>query len=89
MTILFIMTWHTHVDYCISIRKLPRKASSHLHIIAQLKQSKMLLKDITKVHATLVRPLFEYASPVWYGGLTDQHLNRLHYLNLSQKEQQS
>ena len=62
------MTWHTTVDY------IHKTGSSRLHFIAQLKQSKMLPspKDITKVYATLVRPLLEYASPVWHGGLTDQ-----------------
>jgi hypothetical protein len=59
------LNWHDHVD------KMFKKSSSRLYLISQLKRTKMQGVDIVKVYISLVRPVLEYASPVWHPGLTD------------------
>ena len=49
------LSWHSQVD------KMYKKASSRLHLVTQLKKTKMADSDIVKVYTTLVRPLLEYA----------------------------
>ena len=60
------LTWGPHVNHIV------KKAQSRLFLLTQLRRSKMTSKDIVKIYSTKIRPVLEYASPVWHGGLTDE-----------------
>ncbi len=60
------LTWGLHVSHIV------KKAQIRLFFLTQLKRSKVSPKDIVKIYCTKIRPVLEYASPVWHGGLTDE-----------------
>jgi hypothetical protein len=58
------LSWKYHVKYIIS------KASKRLFAICHLMRCGFPIKDIVDVYCALIRPVLEYASPVWHCGLT-------------------
>jgi hypothetical protein len=60
--------WKMHVDNIIS------KASKRLSLITQLKRARVPANEIIQIHCSCIRPLLEYASPVFHNSLP-QYLN--------------
>ena len=58
------LTWGPHVDYIIS------KAQRKLYCLNILRRSKLSPKDIITIYCSKVRPIIEYAAPVWHSGIT-------------------
>ena len=58
------LKWDVHVAKIIS------KASSRLYILRRLKHHGLPYSDLLTVYLSIVRPLMEYATPVWAGGIT-------------------
>ena len=48
------------------------KANTRKYVITILKRSGVQLGDLVRCYCTFVRPLLEYAAPVWHPGLTIQ-----------------
>ena len=57
---------HAHVQHIIN------KAQSHLVCLNMLRRTKGSAKDISQVYCSRVRPILEYASPVWHSGLSEE-----------------
>ena len=55
--------WDLHVDSVCS------KASKRLYALRTLKQSGVSAKDLRSVYVCFVRPVLEYACPVWHSSL--------------------
>ena len=47
------------------------KVNKKLYIISKLKQFGLLIEELIKVWKTILRPITEYAAPLWHPGLTD------------------
>ena len=62
------LKWTTHIDYVCS------KASKRLYAIRTLKRCGVSPCDLRSVFCYFVRPLVEYACPVWHSSLP-QYLN--------------
>ena len=60
------LTWNNHVDFII------KKSQSRLYCLNMLKRAKVVPKDIMQIFCARVRPILEYAAPVWHGGLTKE-----------------
>ena len=58
------LKWQQHVDAIAS------KTASRLYYLKLLKRSGASVEDLLCFYATVVRPVLEYASPVWHTGLT-------------------
>ena len=56
--------WTQHVD------AIPSKVSSRLYFLKQLKRSGAGPDDLLCYYITVVRPVLEYACPVWHSSLT-------------------
>jgi hypothetical protein len=62
------LRWNEHIDTTCS------KASKRLHYLSLLKRSSLSEKELIHYYKTVVRPVLEYACPVWQSSLTsDQH----------------
>ena len=59
MTISNDLTWGKHVENIIS------KAGKRLYMLYQLKRAGISQNDMVKIYISVVRPVLEYACPVW------------------------
>ena len=60
--------WKMHVDNIVS------KANKRLYLITQLKRARVPPNEIIQIYCSCIRPLLEYASPVFHNSLP-QYLN--------------
>ena len=58
------LSWKKHVDYIVA------RANKRLFVICQLVRCGFAHQDILSVYCAVIRPVLEYASPVWHCGLT-------------------
>jgi len=65
------LKWTEHVDAITS------KAASHLYFLKQLRRADVPTTDLLHFYTTVVRPVLEYACPVWHSGLTVAQSNLL------------
>ena len=60
------LKWAEHVDAIVS------KAASRIHFLKQLKRAGVPIRDLLHFYTAVIRPVLEYACPVWHSGLTVQ-----------------
>jgi hypothetical protein len=60
------LSWHAHVQHIV------KKAQSRLFCLNMLRRAKVSAKDIIQIYCSRVRPILEYASPVWHSGLSNE-----------------
>ncbi|XP_035677112.1 phthiocerol synthesis polyketide synthase type I PpsC-like [Branchiostoma floridae] len=65
------LKWNAHVDYMYS------KSSQRLFFLRKLKHFHIGIEDLVIVYTTYVRPIIEYAAPVWHPGLPTSLSNKL------------
>ncbi len=65
------LKWDKHVD------QIYRKASSKIYMLKILKKFHLSIPDLLTIYKEYIRPLTEYAAPVWNAGLTRAHVNKL------------
>jgi hypothetical protein len=65
------LSWDDHV-YTISV-----KVNKRLHFLKLLKRSSMTCDDLLQYYKSVIRPVLEYACPVWQSGLTVEQRGRL------------
>ena len=53
------------------------KAASRLYFLKQLRRADVPTRDLLHFYTTAVRPVLEYACPVWHSGLTIAQSNLL------------
>ena len=56
------------------------KVNKKLYIISKLKQFGLLIEELIKVWKTILRPITEYAAPLWHPGLTDADSKKIETL---------
>jgi len=66
------LKWDEHV------RSIRNKAASRIHFFKQLKRSSVCPDDLFHFYATMIRPVLEYACPVWHNGLTVGYRKRIY-----------
>ena len=65
------LNWENHVDAICA------KAGNRLHFLKLLKRSSVTLDDLLQYYKSVIRPVIEYACPVWQSGLTVEQRGRL------------
>jgi len=68
------MKWNTHIE------GISRKVASRLYFLKQLKRAGAGLNDMLNFYCSMIRPVLEYASPVWHSSLTVAQTKALEYL---------
>ena len=58
------LSWKSHVNYMHS------RATPRLYYLRQLRRCGLSQCDLLAYYRTLIRPILEYACPVWHAGLT-------------------
>jgi len=58
------LKWTQHVD------ALSSEVSTQLHFLKQLKRSGASINDLLCFYTSVVRPVLEYACPVWHSSIT-------------------
>ena len=71
VTIQSNLNWDTQVNQMIS------KASKRMYMLYVLKRFRASAEDLTSVFRMYVRPILEYASPLWHSSLTKQQSDQL------------
>jgi hypothetical protein len=71
VTISNDLSWNTHVDNIVS------KTGKRLYVLYQLKRSGISQNDLLKVYLSVIRPVVEYACPVWHTCLPKYLSNNL------------
>ena len=59
VTISNNLTWSKHVDNIVS------KAGMRVYMLYQLKRAGISQLDLVKIYVSVIRPVLEYACPVW------------------------
>jgi len=59
------------------VREISAKANKRLHFSMLLKRSAMTTDDLLHYYKTVIRPVIEYACPVWQSSLTVDYLQGL------------
>ena len=59
VTISNNLTWSKHVDNIVS------KAGKRVYMLYQLKRAGVSQNDLVKMYVSIIRPVLEYACPVW------------------------
>jgi len=67
----YINLMYRHIDYIIS------KAVSRLYFLKQLKRAGLPSAHLLHFYITVIRPILEYASPLWHPTLTKSQAERL------------
>ena len=62
------LTWNMHVDSIV------KKAAKRVYMLYQLKRAGIRQTDLVNVYISVVRPVLEYACPVWHTNLP-KHLS--------------
>ena len=65
------LKWNTHVNYICA------KASSRLYFLKQLRKCSMSIGDMLHFYTSVIRPVLEYACPVWHTSITKEQANRI------------
>ncbi len=65
------LNWSSHVNYMIS------KASKRIYVITMLARIRISAADLLTVCCSILRPLLEYASPVWHCGISKTQSNEI------------
>jgi hypothetical protein len=58
------LKWSSHVE------KICSKASKQLYALSTLKRRGVPAKDLRMIYFSFIRPVMEYACPVWHSSLT-------------------
>ena len=58
------LKWNSHVEYMV------KRANSRLYLLRTLKYYILTIPDLVNIYISFVRPVLEYATPVWSGGLS-------------------
>jgi hypothetical protein len=65
------LSWENHVNAVCA------KAGTRLHFLKLLKRSSLTFDDLLLYYKSIIRPVIEYACPVWQSGLTLDQRGRL------------
>lgn len=65
------LKWNVH------IADVTKRASGRLFMLSMLKRHGLCIKDLVTVYVGFIRPLLEYAVPVWHPGLFEKQHNAL------------
>jgi len=71
ITIQNDLKWDAH------IKDIEKRASAKLYMLRSLVKYGLPMEDLITVFIGYIRPLLEYASPVWSGGITQSQTERL------------
>ena len=61
----------------IQVNHMTKQGSKRLYLLRRLKQFSLPSEDLVVVYTTYIRPVLEYAVPVWSSGLTDRQSSLL------------
>ena len=65
------LKWSSHVD------EICTKASRRLHFLKELKRSAVSVDDLYYFYVSAIRPVLEYACPVWHTSLTKEQTKQV------------
>lgn len=68
------LRWNRHINY------IAGKANSRLHFLRQIKRAAVSVDQMLYFYIAYIRPVLEYAAPVWHTGLTTELSDQLESL---------
>ena len=68
------LKWNLHVDEIVS------KASRRLYTLCILRNSRTPVEDMITVYTCCIRPVLEYACPVWHTSLTESLIYKIEFV---------
>jgi len=80
MTSAFYVSLSVRLSVCIHINTIVSKASKRLYFLKQLRRAGVPPRQLLHFYTAVIRPVLEYASPVWHYSITQaqsQHLESI------------
>ena len=71
VTVAPSLSWERHVESVIS------KAHSRRYFLVVLRRADVMPAHVVRFYITFIRPILEYAAPVWHPGLTQRQPHQL------------
>ena len=64
----------------LHISKIVKKAQSRLYALNMLRRARVSPQDIIQIFCAKIRPVVEYAAPLWHSGLTVEQSEDIEHL---------
>ena len=71
ITILLGIIIQSDLKWSKQVQSMTKKANSRIHMLRVLKRHGLPRQDLMTIYTSFVRPVTEYAAPVWSGALTN------------------
>ena len=71
------VTLQSNLNWDVQVRQMLSKASRRLYMLYVLKRFKASADDLCAVYQMYVRPVLEYASPLWHSSLTKHQAEQM------------
>ena len=68
------LTWEIHVNYIV------KRGQQRLFCLTMLRRARVAPKDIVQIYCSKIRPVMEYACPVWHGGITVEQSDAIEHV---------
>ena len=66
-----------HFDRDLQVNSMVSKGSRRLYMLCRLKRFGVPVNDLVSVYIGYVRPIVEYACPVWHGNMSTKHTQQI------------
>ena len=76
-TKLFGLTFQSNLSWDMQVDNMVGKSSRRLYMLNRLKRFGLPGEDLVSVFVSYVRPVVEYATPVWHDCLTEEQSKKL------------
>ena len=76
-TELLSLIVQSNLSWDMQVNSMVGKSSRRLYMVNLLKRFGLPVEDLVYVYILYVRPVVEYATPVWHGSLTDKQSKKL------------
>ena len=63
--------FQVNLGWVSQVTEMTKKGNQRLYLLCKLRQFNLPVEDLLTVYKCFVRPVLEYAAPVWHGGLTN------------------
>ena len=68
------LTWEFHIEYIV------KRAQQRLFFLNMLRRARVSPRDVVQIYCSKVRPVLEYACPVWHGGITTEQSDSIEHV---------
>ncbi|CAH1245962.1 RET [Branchiostoma lanceolatum] len=71
------VTFQSDLKWNVQVMEMTKKGKQRLYLLCRLRQFQLPTHDLLTVYTCFVRPVLEYATPLWHPGLTNSQRRKI------------